>query len=191
MKSPKSKIIKKELKKKVKADIEVDLTKKIKDFVLSLGHDAESISSDIKKVSKLLSKKIVSKIDNVKKVLNTKLNIAAADVKKATKKDIQKVKKEVAKIVKEVEHQAVVGSKKAKKLIEPVVKQVTSIKTVSSVLKSPVDLIAKPKVNAPIPKTVVKPAASAAAKPTPAKKTVAKKTTSTVLVPSKSDPKIS
>ena len=121
----------------------------------------------------------------IKKIINTKLNTAAADVKKATKKDVNKAKKEVAKIVKEVEHQAVVGSKKAKKLIEPVVKQVTSIKSVSSVLKSPVEPVAQPKVSTPVKKVAVKKAVAPVAKTSPAKKTVAKKTTTTEVKPSK------
>ena len=69
MKSPKSKIIKKELQKKAKASIEVDLGKKIKEFVKSLGHDADEISDEIKKASKILAKKLASKIKNVKKTI--------------------------------------------------------------------------------------------------------------------------
>ena len=72
MKTSKVKVTKK-LKAKAKNEIEIDLTAKLKAFVISLGHDAEDIGSEIKKASKLLSKKLSSKLKNLKKAGTQKI----------------------------------------------------------------------------------------------------------------------
>ena len=167
MKSPKSKTIKKELKKKAKSTIELNLGSKIKEFVKSLGHDADEIGDEIKKASKILSKKLTSKIKNVKKIINEKLKTAEAEVKaikKTSKKDLSKAAKQVKKVVRQTEAAANKAKKTIQNEIAPVVKQISTIEIVSASLKNP-DLestfsskaVKKPVVRKAVSTTAAKP----------------------------------
>jgi hypothetical protein len=139
MKTSKIKETKKQ-KAKVKNETEIDLTAKLKAFVISLGHDAEDIGVEIKKASKLLSKKLASKLKNLKKSSEQKIKDTKADLKKVskiTKKEAEKVKKEVAKANKSAGKKLNEVKKAVKKDLAPVVKQVTSIKSLAADLTLP------------------------------------------------------
>jgi len=130
MKNPKSKSAKKETKKKIVSNIEIDLSKKIKDFIYSLGHDAEDIGSEIKKATKIISKKLSKKTDGVKNSIKDKFKKAGKekeDVKKVVKKEVAKAKKEVSKSVNKALKKAEKVKKEISEKVEPIVKKASSV----------------------------------------------------------------
>ncbi|MBK0383450.1 hypothetical protein I5M32_10805 [Pedobacter sp. SD-b] len=170
MKTPKAKAksTKKEIKK-VKSNIEIDLSKKIKDFIVSLGHDAEDIGGEIKKASKIITKKLSKKATGVKNSIKDKFKKADKKVVK-DKKEVKKVvKKEIAKAKKEVDKTV---NKAIKKAAE--VKNVTTEKVNSVSKLNPVAQTASKIDKTTAAKPVVKRRATTTTSST--SKTVAKKT---------------
>jgi hypothetical protein len=106
MKASKTKVLNRKVKKQLKSDLEVNLKAKLKDFIVSLGHDAEDISTELKKASKLLAKKLAAKIKSVKDIKSEKAELKKAEVKVNTVKSAQKAKKVIAKAVKKVNNKA-------------------------------------------------------------------------------------
>lgn len=98
--------------KKAKEKLEISLRKKIKDFVFSLGHDAEEIGDEIKKTSKILAKRLNRKLKETKKTIEDK-------VKKSKKINPKKTESKVDEIV-----------YKAKKEAKKLDKKSSSVKSV-------------------------------------------------------------
>jgi len=101
--------------KNLTAKLEVSLRKKIKDFVISLGHDAGDIGNEIKKTSKVLEKRLNKKNKKAKKAIEKKVS----QVKKQSKKEEKKAVKSVDEIV-----------QKAKKETKQLTKKASSVKKV-------------------------------------------------------------
>jgi len=173
MKTKKTKDFNRKVKKQIKNDLEVNLKSKLSDFVKGLGHDANDIGREIKKMSKLLAKKLSSKIKSVKSITELK-DAKKAEVskpkvvKREAVKSPEKVKKVIAKVVKKS------GEKAA--TIEDIVKK-EIINPAKVVLESKEDVKeAKPAATVkktPTAKTSTK--ASVVAKPAAAKASVTKK----------------
>jgi len=173
MKDAKKSSIKK-LKKNTKQIIEKDLSDKLHTFIKSLGHDVEDIGLELKKASKILAKKLVKKIGEVKIAVSGK----AQSLKVNNPKAIKKAKIEIKKDVDKIKSKAKSALVKAKPVVTAIKKEIYKAEPVivASVKKEIVK--AKPLVTAvkkeisnakPIAKSVVK---SVIKKADTAKKTV-------------------
>jgi hypothetical protein len=181
---------------KQKEKIEIDLSKKIKDFVISLGHDASDINVEIKKASKILAKKLSKKLNTFKDNVADKFK--AKEVKKTTKKEVAKAEKKAEKVVKKVAKKIDKVSVQNKDKVAPIVKKATSVAKLNTLkveVKPTKKTIAKPKVTSTPTKAVVKPKVSPAKTPVvkttkpkvirakaPIAKSVAQKTTTNRVV---------
>jgi hypothetical protein len=166
MKAKKTKDLNKKVKKQIKNDLEINLKSKLTDFVKSLGHDANDIGTELKKMSRLIAKKLSRKVKSVKSITEFKDDKKAAAskpkvVKKEAVKSPEKVKKVIAKVVKKSGDKAATIEDIVKKEIINPAKVVLESKDEASEVKPVV--AAK---SAPVAKSRTK---SAAAKPVIAK----------------------
>ncbi len=148
MKAKKTSVSDKQRKKQIKSDLEVNLKSKLSDFVKSLGHDANDIGAEIKKMSKLLAKKLSRKVKSVKSITEFKKESKGEPqkskaVKKETVKSPEKVKKVIAKATKKSGEKPVTIEEIVKKeIINPAKvvldsKDENDIMPVSTVKKTP------------------------------------------------------
>lgn len=145
--------------KKATEKLEISLRKKIKDFVFSLGHDAEEIGDEIKKTSKILAKRLNRKLKEAKSTIDKKV----AKVKTTKKELVKKAESNADKVV-----------RKAKKESKKLARKAASVQTID-VLPA-----LKKEVKKATAKTVVKkkaPVKASTVKPPVAKKKVAAKET--------------
>lgn len=108
MKTPKTKSRTKEVKKNLKNDFELSLRKKMKDFIVGLGHDAEDIGAELKKASKILAKKLGTKLKDLKQSVDTKKDVKkSASSNKIAKKDLEKTTRKLTKVIVKASKKAV------------------------------------------------------------------------------------
>lgn len=107
MKTPKTKGKKKEVKKTLKNDFELSLRKKMKDFFISLGHDAEDIGAELKKASKIIAKKLGTKLKDLKPTETKNKEVKKPSTSKIAKKDLQKTTKKLTKVIVKASKKAV------------------------------------------------------------------------------------
>lgn len=143
--------------KKSADKLEISLRKKIKDFVFSLGHDAEEIGDEIKKTSKVLAKRLNRKMKSAKKSIDEKVS----RVKKSKKVEVKKTTDKVEKIVNKAKKDSKKLAKKASS-----VKNVDVLPAITKVAKKAVPAIKKA---IPTTKKVI-PATKTTAKPVQRKK---------------------
>lgn len=145
--------------KKSTEKLEISLRKKIKDFVFSLGHDAEEIGDEIKKTSKVLAKRLNRKMKSAKKSIDEKVSQVKKFKKAETKKSTVKVDKIVSQAKKD-------GKKLAKKATS--VKNVDVLPVINKVAKKAVPVakkaISSAKKAVPVTKKAI-PATKTTAKP--------------------------
>jgi hypothetical protein len=144
MKSNKTAVKDKDLKKATKKELQQSLSNKFFEAVKSLGHDAERIGDDLILVSKFVAKKLSRKATPGKK--------AAVEEVKGVVSDKPAAKKKQADVIKP----AIKGAKKAHKVVQKASASAKSV--VNSVKVAPIDsegnlkeAIAKP-VSEPQPK---------------------------------------
>jgi len=159
--------MKNNIKKAAKKELEANIADKFMHVLAELGHDATKLKREVKKASKFIVKKIERKLNDVKHVVEAKLDTApvkaavkraegtSATAKKAVAKKAVAVEKVIAKAAKVAE------KKVAKTVVKPATAVTKAVTTeVKAVAKKPV--VAKAKV-------VAKPATPAKAATTKAK----------------------
>ncbi|TAF43330.1 MAG: hypothetical protein EAZ51_06720 [Sphingobacteriales bacterium] len=85
----------KKLKKNSKQFIEKDLRNKLYTYIVSLGHNVEDISAEIKKATKKIAKKLVKKVSDVKETSNKNDDLLNADITKRIKKEKKRLQKQL------------------------------------------------------------------------------------------------
>jgi L-fucose mutarotase/ribose pyranase (RbsD/FucU family) len=125
MKTNKIKPQKKAAKKAVQKHIEQSLTEKFLETVKGLGHNAELIAGDIAKLSKSAAKKLSKKFQEVKTVVEHKIEDVKASNKKSAINKVKLAKKDASKLMKKVDKSVTKVVKKAVKKAKPVA---TSVK---------------------------------------------------------------
>ena len=139
--------------KKATEKLEISLRKKIKDFVLSLGHDAEEIGDEIKKTSKILAKRLNRKLKEAKNTIDKNVAKVKTSKKSAVKKAEAKADKVVEKAKKETKKFArKAASVKAVDVLPALKKEIKKeVKKATSIAKSAVkrDIPSKTVANKP------------------------------------------
>src|SRR6201988_4769666 len=95
--------MKSDTKKSAKKQLEISITEKFLQALTELGHDAQKLKREVKKVSKFMAKKIDRKFKEVKTAIGDKFE--TKPVKKAVKKaegSTVTAKKDIAKKVEKV-----------------------------------------------------------------------------------------
>ncbi|WP_442795029.1 hypothetical protein [Pelobium manganitolerans] len=161
--------------KKATEQLEISLRKKIKDFVVSLGHDAEDIGEEIKKTSKVLAKRLNRKFKNAKEQVEETVKKAKKDIGKKAKSKRSKTDKNLEK-----------ASKELKKLAKKAV-SVTNVDVLPTIQKedSNVRKASAPRKRASTTATAKPAAKTTATRKTNAQSTAKAKTTRTAKTPAK------
>jgi predicted RND superfamily exporter protein len=91
------KILNKQTKKSAEKDLKIKITDRFTDVIKGLGHDSNKITKEIKKVSKLFSKKLLEKLDDLADSLESKNSKSKIKEAEALVKSQEKAKKIVVK----------------------------------------------------------------------------------------------
>jgi hypothetical protein len=161
MKTNKIKPQKKASLKAVKKKLEKSLADKFIEAVKGLGHNAEDIAVDIAKLSRVAAKKLSKKFQEVKSVVEQKIDDVSTAKDTASKK-IKLGKKETSKLMKKVDKSVTKVVKKAVAKSKPVatsvkVQEIASAQSAAAAIRP----LSKTKTDSNMAKKVTTPADSA------------------------------
>lgn len=91
------KILNKQSKKNAEKDLEIKITDRFTDVIKGLGHNSDKITKEIKKASKLFSKKLIESLGDLKESVENKVSKSRIKEAKASIRAEEKAKKVVIK----------------------------------------------------------------------------------------------